>query len=119
LDPGALQILEAAANGDRLHYETLRNLLDIEYQFRKGGTSVARRGLFRELQGTLENGFFVDRADALEWVKARDKSTERASDERPDFRVQRVSDIPITSDEDEMSLIADRAELDLEQFDAI
>jgi DNA sulfur modification protein DndC len=119
LDPGALQVLEAAASGDRLHYETLRNLLDIEYQFRKGGTAVARRGLFRELQGTLENGFFVDRADALEWVKARDQSGEPAIDDRPDFRVQRGSEIPALSDGDELPLIADRDELGLENSDAI
>jgi DNA sulfur modification protein DndC len=119
LDRGALQILEAAADGDRLHYETLRNLLDIEYQFRKGGTAVARRGLFRELQGALENGFFVDRADALEWVKARDQSGEPAIDDRPDFRVQRGSEISTRGGNDELPLIADRDELGLENYDAI
>ncbi len=119
LDPGALQILEAAANGDRLHYETLRNLLDIEYQFRKGGTAVARRGLFRELQGTLENGFFVNRADALEWVKARDQAGGPAIDDRPDFRVQRGFELPVRSDEDELPVIAEGAERGLEHSDAV
>ena len=90
VDTVALNILEAAAGGDRLHYETLRNLLDIENQYRKGGTNVARRGLFKEIQSAVESGFFVDRADALEWVIGRNQSIGLIEEDRPDFRVQRA-----------------------------
>ena len=88
LDAEALRILETAASGDRLHYETLRNLLDAEYQYRKGGTAIARRGLFKELQSTIEAGFFVDRADALEWAKASALPQEQAKDDLPHHRIE-------------------------------
>ena len=71
MDSEALAVLEAATGGDRLHYETLRNLLDVEYQFRKGATAIARRGLFKNLEVSLESGFFRDRADALDWAKSQ------------------------------------------------
>jgi DNA sulfur modification protein DndC len=51
---------------DRLLYETTRNLLDIERQYRLKG---ARHGLFDKIQKVIRSGFFADEADALEWRK--------------------------------------------------
>lgn len=90
LDAEALQILENAASGDRLHYETLRNLLDAEYQFRKGGTKIARRGLFKELQSVIEGGFFRDSADALEWAKAHKRAHDQGDADLPHHRIETV-----------------------------
>jgi DNA sulfur modification protein DndC len=101
LDANALKILEEAAAGDRLHYETLRNLLDVEFTFRKGGAAIARRGLFKELQASVESGFFANRADALEWVKTQDKN-DLTMGESPDFRLQsgiRDDDSAISADD--------------------
>ena len=93
LDSDALRIVKEAAAGDRLHYETLRNLLDIEHQFRKGGTAIARRGLFKELQSTIEGGFFTDRSDALQWALAQEQTASiPPEDERLDYRIQRPSE---------------------------
>jgi DNA sulfur modification protein DndC len=108
VDTDALNILEAAASGDRLHYETLRNLLDIEYQYRKGGSTVARRGLFKEIQSAVESGFFVDRADALQWVKSRSPDIAPTEEDRPDFRVQRAA-----------TAVGDSGAFDLEPTDAL
>jgi DNA sulfur modification protein DndC len=91
LDSDALGILQEAADGDRLHYETLRNLLDIEHQFRKGGAAIARRGLFKELKSSIESGFFVDRDDALQWALSQEQTSAGLSeDDRPDYRLQRT-----------------------------
>jgi DNA sulfur modification protein DndC len=88
LDIDTLNLLERAAGGDRLHYETLRNLLDVEYQFRRGGNAIARRGLFKELQSTIESGFFTDRSDALAWAKRQGNNVGTLPDDHPDFRLQ-------------------------------
>jgi DNA sulfur modification protein DndC len=88
MDAETLRLLEAATSGDRLHYETLRNLLDVERQYRRGGTAIARRGLFKELQATIESGYFTDRADALGWAKAQQEHENPIIDDGPDFRLQ-------------------------------
>jgi len=75
LDADALKLLNDSVSGDRLQYETLRNLLHVEHQFRRGGTAIARRGLFRELESTVTSGFFSDRDDALSWAKTHSLAT--------------------------------------------
>jgi DNA sulfur modification protein DndC len=76
LDAPALSLLKAAAGGDRLHYETLRNLLHIESQHRRSGTTIAKRGLFKELEVAIGSGFFTDHADALSWAKTHTRPQE-------------------------------------------
>jgi DNA sulfur modification protein DndC len=110
LDPEALRILEAAASGDRLHYETLRNLLDAEYHFRKGGMTIARRGLFKELQSILEGGFFADRADALEWAKAHQRTLKQSEEDLPHHRIE-TAEIE-TGDEENVAQLELIAETD-------
>jgi DNA sulfur modification protein DndC len=79
LDREALELLRDAAGNDPLHYETLRNLLHLEDQFRRGTALVARRGLFKELEQAVESGFFKDRADALEWARRNAATRDDAS----------------------------------------
>jgi DNA sulfur modification protein DndC len=103
LDSNVLDILYRASAGDRLHYETLRNLLDVECQFRRGGAAIARRGLFRELHATIDSGYFKDRDDALEWAKAHDTATISAEESRRDFRVQTDSPVAARDAGDQLS----------------
>jgi DNA sulfur modification protein DndC len=119
LDADALSILRETSSGDRLHYETLRNLLDIEYQFRRGGAATARRGLFRELQQSIESGFFLDSADALLWVKERSAAEAAAQQDMPHHRMETVGDP--TTIEDRMEVhdgVAD-ASFELESQNAV
>lgn len=88
MDPETLRLLEEASNGDRLHYETLRNLLDVEHQYRTGSSAIARRGLFKELQTTIESGFFLDRADALKWARIQQANQSSSLNDSLDFRLQ-------------------------------
>jgi DNA sulfur modification protein DndC len=108
LDSRALAILEKAADGDRLHYETIRNLLDVEHRFR-AGAAVARRGLFRELQTIVESGFFSDRADALTWAKAHNVRQDDPRQDTPDHRIQAAEVREVQPGEDELdeSSVAD------------
>jgi DNA sulfur modification protein DndC len=75
IDFEALNLLEQVTAGDRLHYETLRNLIDVEAAHRKSGNSIARRGLFSELEAVIETGFFTGRDDALQWARGRPSNT--------------------------------------------
>ena len=65
-DESTFAILKELCGGDRLLYETIRNLLDVERQYRLMG---ARHGLFENIEETLRSGFFADENDALEWHK--------------------------------------------------
>lgn len=85
IDREALSLLRESA-GDQLHYETLRNMLHIEHEFRSAGTVIAKRGLFKELEAAVTSGFFSDRADALSWAKAHAPPQEVR--EARDFRME-------------------------------
>jgi len=87
LDIDALGLLKDAAGGDRMHYETLRNLLHIEHHFRKGGTTIARRGLFKELESSILSGFFTGKDDALAWAKAHSTTSPEMQRSETEFRL--------------------------------
>jgi DNA sulfur modification protein DndC len=66
-----LSLLRQVAGYDRLHYETVRNLLAVESAFRSKSNVKASRGLFKELQSVIEKGYFNSQDDAFEWAKSR------------------------------------------------
>lgn len=65
-DASTFNILKSLCGDDRLLYETTRNLLDVERQYRLKG---ARHGLFENIEKTIRSGYFADEADALQWRK--------------------------------------------------
>lgn len=65
-DDATFDILKRLCGEDRLLYETTRNLLDVERQYRLKG---ARHGLFDNIEKIIRSGYFVDEEDALEWRK--------------------------------------------------
>jgi DNA sulfur modification protein DndC len=91
LGPDALDVLKEVSKDDLLHYETLRNLMHIEHQFRRGGTTIARRGLFRELEASISSGFFTGKDDALAWAKSHAVSAAELLEGTEDFRLQQQS----------------------------
>jgi DNA sulfur modification protein DndC len=72
IDRKGLVLLREVAGDDRLHYETVRNLLAVEATYRSTSNVKASRGLFKELQSVIEKGYFKDADDAFEWAKSRD-----------------------------------------------
>lgn len=66
-DSDSLQLLRESSGGDELHYELIRNLLDVERRFR---TMARRRGLYKALEDQIRRCYFDDASDALEFVRA-------------------------------------------------
>jgi DNA sulfur modification protein DndC len=63
-----VKLLREVCEGDRLHFEATRELLDIERRHR----SMARRaGLFKELERALRKGFYEDADDARRQAVAK------------------------------------------------
>lgn len=82
-DGDLLELLREACEGNRVRYETARNLLSIERRFRTMGN---RRGLFKEIEQTLKNGCFETREVALEFKQreAQIKATRQIKEDGPE-----------------------------------
>lgn len=65
--------LREITGGDRLHFEMVRELLDIEQRHR---ARARRAGLFTELEDALRRGFYDDEADAT--ARAQDRKDKLA-----------------------------------------
>ena len=70
--------LREVSGEDRLHFELVRELLDIEQRHR---AQVRRAGLFESLEKALRRGFYDDEADATQRAQRRKAAIERVSDE--------------------------------------
>jgi DNA sulfur modification protein DndC len=78
LGPETVEILLEVAQGDRLHFELVRELLDIEQRHR---SQARRAGLFDALTKALRRGFYDDEEDALERAHSRKGAMDRDADE--------------------------------------
>jgi DNA sulfur modification protein DndC len=58
-----IEILRELCEGDLLHFELTRELLDVEGRYR---TMARRAGLYDALERTLRRGFYDDESDATE-----------------------------------------------------
>jgi len=61
-----LQVLQDLCDGDRLHYELTRELLDVERKFR---TMARRAGLFDALEGAFRKNYFDSADDAIDHAR--------------------------------------------------
>jgi DNA sulfur modification protein DndC len=61
LNAGTIEALQEITGDDRLHLETVRELLDIEQRHR---AQARRAGLFEALEKALRRGFYDDESDA-------------------------------------------------------
>lgn len=58
-----VELLDEVCGEDRLHFELVRELLDVE---RRNRAKARRSGLFSSLEKAIRRGFYDDEADALE-----------------------------------------------------
>lgn len=65
-DNEVLALLREACGADPLHYEMLRNLVDVERRYR---TMTRRRGLFEEIEREIERCFWEGREDAVGFLR--------------------------------------------------
>lgn len=78
---GEMRLLEETC-GDRLHFELVRELLDVELRHR----SMARRaGLYEALEQAFRRGFYEDEQDATEFARRRQQVLQGANDEITDL----------------------------------
>lgn len=66
-----LAILKDICDPDELHYELIRNLLDIE---RRYSTMTSRRGLYEDIDSEIKKCFYDGAEDALKRAKKKSKA---------------------------------------------
>jgi DNA sulfur modification protein DndC len=84
LGPELITTLRQVTGGDRLHFELIRELLDIEQRYR---SQTRRAGLFDSLEGAIRRNFYDDENDATlraQWRKAALERPDELRDEEPD-----------------------------------
>jgi DNA sulfur modification protein DndC len=74
LGDAMIDALDQVVGEDRLHFELVRELLDIEQRHR---AQVRRAGLFESLEKALRRGFYDDEADATARARKRKAALER------------------------------------------
>ena len=76
-----LEILQEITGGDRLHFELVRELLDVERRHR----AMSRRaGLFSSLESALRRGFYTDAADAAGHARSQRAARANALNDTPE-----------------------------------
>lgn len=63
-----IKLLKEACEGDRIHFELTRELLDIERRYQ---TSARRAGLYDAMEQAFRRGFYTDETDAAELANER------------------------------------------------
>lgn len=83
LGPEMVEVLRDVVGEDRLHFELVRELLDIEQRHR---SQARRAGLFDSLEKALRRGFYDDEEDATDRAHKRKAAIERTpvADDEPD-----------------------------------
>ncbi|MFC8181400.1 DNA phosphorothioation system sulfurtransferase DndC [Rhodococcus sp. NPDC057297] len=77
LGPETVAILQDVVGDDRLHFELVRELLDIEQRHR---SQARRAGLFESLTKAMRRGFYDDVDDAMKRANQRRDAIERPDD---------------------------------------
>ncbi|WP_102417215.1 DNA phosphorothioation system sulfurtransferase DndC [Mycobacterium sp. 4858] len=83
LGPELVDTLRDVTGGDRLHFELVRELLDIEQRYR---SQTRRAGLFDSLEGAIRRSFYDDETDATLRAQRRKAAKDRTDEsaEEPD-----------------------------------
>lgn len=89
LGADAVDLLRELTGGDRLHFEMVRELLDVEQRHK---LRARRAGLFDELEKALRRGFYDDEADATGRALNRRDRLSEGSQETPAVDQVDVSD---------------------------
>ncbi|MBF9328415.1 DNA phosphorothioation system sulfurtransferase DndC [Mycobacteroides chelonae] len=72
-----IDTLREVTDGDRLHFELVRELLDVEQRYR---SQARRAGLFDSLEGAIRRNFYDNETDATSRAKRRKAAMERNVD---------------------------------------
>jgi DNA sulfur modification protein DndC len=72
-----MDLLKSASDGDRFHYELVRELIDVERQNRN---KQRRVGLFDTLEASLKRGFYANEQDATDFARKLQQTVQHAQD---------------------------------------
>ncbi|MDE0309709.1 MAG: DNA phosphorothioation system sulfurtransferase DndC [Acidiferrobacterales bacterium] len=64
-DDAVMHILGEVCEGNDLHFEMMRNLLDVERRYR---SMLKRTNLFKKIDDVIKRTFYEDASDAVNWV---------------------------------------------------
>ncbi|MBF9435257.1 MULTISPECIES: DNA phosphorothioation system sulfurtransferase DndC [Mycobacteroides] len=78
LGPELIDTLREVTGGDRLHFELVRELLDVEQRYR---TQSRRAGLFDSLEAAIRRNFYDDQDDALSRAQRRKAAMDRSGEQ--------------------------------------
>ncbi|OXM65312.1 DNA phosphorothioation system sulfurtransferase DndC [Amycolatopsis vastitatis] len=78
LGPEDVALLRELSDGDELHFELVRELLDVEQRHR---SMTRRAGLFDTLERSLKRGFYTDADDAVARVNLRRDTPQRLTEQ--------------------------------------
>jgi DNA sulfur modification protein DndC len=81
LGPELIETLREVTGDDRLHFELVRELLDVEQRYR---SQARRAGLFESLEGAIRRNFYDDEDDALVRAQRRQAAIERGEEVQSD-----------------------------------
>jgi DNA sulfur modification protein DndC len=74
---------------DGMHYEMLRNLIDVERRYR---TMTRRRGLFEEIENEIEKCFWDGREDAVDFLRAHAANKQEVAEHIENLDVRMMSE---------------------------
>ena len=100
LGADAVEVLQEVVGDDRLHFELVRELLDIEQRHR---SRARRAGLFDSLEKALRRGFYVDEQDATERALERKATLERKGESDEGFDPLDIADGFVRKSETEVA----------------
>jgi DNA sulfur modification protein DndC len=75
-----MDVLRQVCQGDALHFQLVRELLDVERQHR---ASARRAGLYEALEGSIRRGFYADEADAVGRARRREEAVTSVRPKQP------------------------------------
>lgn len=77
-DDTAMQLLSKVCDGNELHFEMMRNLLDVERRYR---SMSKRANLFDKLDNVIRRTFYEDATDAAAWAGNKEEIKTAAEQE--------------------------------------
>jgi DNA sulfur modification protein DndC len=114
LDGESLALLRETCGDDRLHFELVRELLDVE---RRHQFMARRAGLFDALEGAIQRGFFTDADDALERARRREAALRPRSEAEAGQEIPAPRKDPASPSESPTGLVDPFIQLCLPQND--
>ena len=85
-DEAIMELLRSVCDDNELHFEMMRNLLDVERRYR---SMLKRTNLFKKIDEVIKRTYYEDASDAVDW--ATDKTNLRVTVAEEYRRIDQIS----------------------------